>query len=1105
MLHMCRVPLFSSKIIRDALHGYERQTTPEEAAAASDWAARAADPGLVLQNESQLEQEFNRIIVQAVLGYRAPGPGTPGTMRVKQPIPGGTIVDLALGDFHGDRASVAAPFELKGPKVALDRIMPGRNKTPVQQAWDYAIDAPGARWVLLSNMREVRLYAFGHGRQDYEAFDLQRLNEPAELRRFQLLLRPESLLAGPTKDLLDRSAAADRDITDALYRDYRLLRDELLTFVASQAGGLEPLKRIELVQRLLDRLLFIAFAEDSLLLPENSLQGAISFRNPYDPQPKWSQVKKLFEWVDKGGPQITAYNGGLFRAEPELDALSIPDHLVDRFTLLSGYDFRSEVSVTILGHIFEQSITDIEELRAETRGDVAPKAGKRKREGVVYTPDFITRFIVEQTIGKHLAEIAEGLLPNYGKLQPSGEVKWRKGGEGKYWADYLERLVSLRIVDPACGSGAFLVAAFDYLNAEQEKVRGRLLELGANLLALAGITADAAIITGNLFGVDVNAESVELTKLALWLKTAKRNRPLESLDANILHGNSLVADAAEDAHSFDWHATFPAILDGGPHQGFDIVLGNPPYVRMEYLKAVKPYLEKRYRVASDRADLYAYFFELGVDILKVGGRMGYISSSTFFRTGSGAPLREFLSASAAIEAVVDFGDLQVFEGVTTYPAIVTLRKDQLAGEGELAAGDLTYLTVRAMPEDLSKTFETEARSMPRARLGKGTWRFESDMLEAIRAKMANGHRTLGEVFGPPLYGIKTGLNDAFVITSTERDALIARDPRSAELLKPFLVGENLKRWHVESDGLWLIYTPKNRIDIDAYPAIRDHLSPWRKRLEARATKQEWWELQQAQANYEPAFNSPKVIYPHFNDRPNFSFDKDLYYSNDKSYIIPNAPTWLVGLLNSRLIWFQLCGMAPAVRGGFREARVQFVEKLFVPREDVAARDLEEPTNISSVSAAKLYQLKLKTRHRLNDIAPGLSQVAALRKWHQMTFEELQALLRKRCKVTIPIAERDEWERWFNARRAEASALESRIAEAQAEIDTRVYRLFDLTPTEIAAVEDALALLSPGLSLRAYEAVSAVEGLVLSDAGRERVTRATSVADRRADVTRAHAS
>jgi type I restriction-modification system DNA methylase subunit len=1098
------VALFSSKIIRDALHGYERKTTAEESAAAAGWAVRAADPGLVLQNESQLEQEFNHLIVQTVLGYRAPAPGEPGTMRVKQPIPGGTIVDLALGEFDGDRALIVAPFELKGPKIALDRIMPGRNKTPVQQAWNYAMDAPGARWVLLSDMREVRLYAFGHGRQDYEAFDLRKLNEAAELRRFQLLLRPEGLLFGPTRDLLDRSAAADRDITDALYRDYRSLRDELLTFVASQASGLEALKRIELVQRLLDRLLFIAFAEDSFLLPENSLRGAISFHNPYDPQPKWNQIKKLFEWVDKGGPQITAYNGGLFRAEPALDALLIPDHLVERFTLLSGYDFRSEVSVTILGHIFEQSITDIEELRAETRGDVVPKAGKRKREGVVYTPDFITRFIVEQTIGKHLEEIATALLPDFGKSQPSGEVKWRKGGEGEYWAAYLKRLGSLRVVDPACGSGAFLVAAFDHLHAEQEKVRGRLMELGANLLASDGIAADATIITGNLFGVDVNAESVELTKLALWLKTAKRNRPLESLDGNIRHGNSLVADSTVDANPFDWPAAFPAILDGGPDQGFDIVLGNPPYVRMEFLKAIKPYLEKRYRVASDRADLYAYFFELGIDILKAGGRMGYISSSTFFRTGSGAPLRDFLSTGAVIEAVVDFGDLQVFEGVTTYPAIVTLRKDRSGGDGGPVAGDLTYLIVRTMPEDLTKTFETEARPMPRARLGKGTWRFENDTLDAIRAKMAHGRRTLAETFGPPLYGIKTGLNDAFVLTNAERNALIARDPRSAELLKPFLVGENLKRWHVEGDDLWLIYTPKNRVEIDDYPAIRDHLAPWRSRLEARATKQAWWELQQAQANYAAHFEQPKLIWPHFQNRPQFTVERSARYLNNKCFFWPGVRPEICALLNSKLLWFALSSVARGKRGGYIEAEAQYVGSLPTPEVD-AMTELTRPAEVAAQAAEALHSLRLSTRRRLGDLSGIVVTSAAFLDWPHLSFVELQALLRKRCKVTIPVAERDEWEHWFNARRADASALELRIADAEAEIDARVYRLFDLTTTEVAAVEDSLVLASPALSLKAYEAVSAVEGLILSDAGRERVTRATSAADRRTDVARAHAA
>ena len=179
------------------------------------------------------------------------------------------------------------------------------------------------------------------------------------------------------------------------------------------------------------------------------------------------------------------------------------------------------------------------------------------------------------------------------------------------------------------------------------------------------------IVTKNLFGVDLNRELVEITRLSLWLKTARREHRLQNLEATIKCGDSLIDDPAFTEQPFDWRAAFPDVFARG---GFDVVIGNPPYVRMELLKPVKPYLQEHYVVAADRADLYAYFFERGAKLLKPGGRLGYISSSTFFRTGSGENLRLFLTDGVGIESVVDFGDIQVFEGVTTYPAILTLRR-----------------------------------------------------------------------------------------------------------------------------------------------------------------------------------------------------------------------------------------------------------------------------------------------------------------------------------------------------------------------------------------------------------------------------------------------
>ena len=1096
------MPLFSSKTITNALAAFDYAPSVAALASAQEWAHRAGEPNMDLQNESQLEQEFNRLIVQDVLGYRPTTPTAVGTMRVKHTVPGGTIVDVALGHFSDNESTVLAPLELKGPKVALDRIMPGRAKTPVEQAWGYANDAPGAKWVLLSNMRELRLYAVGHGRLDYELFDLKRIGDPQELKRLMLLLHADQLLGGAVADLLQRSAQADRDITDTLYKDYKAIRDNLLQFVRDQRSDIDADARIDLVQTLLDRLLFIAFAEDSFLLPENSLKDAIESYDKYKPQPKWNQLKTLFDWVNVGATEhnIPPYNGGLFASKPLLDSIEFPDIVVGQFAKLATYDFRSEVSVTILGHIFEQSISDIEALHAEAKATAAPKAGKRKRDGVVYTPDFVTRFIVERTIGLHLEEAATALLNQFGKLQADGEIKWKggKAGERDYWTAYLTRMTSLRIVDPACGSGAFLIAAFDYLHARQKRVRERLSELDPGLLVHLQENADVEIITNNLFGVDVNAESVEITKLALWLKTAKRNRKLESLEQNIQCGNSLISDALPGQKSFDWKTGFPGIFNGNDNEGFDIVLGNPPYVRMELLKDIKPWLEAHYAVASDRADLYAYFFELGVQLLAPGGRLGFISSSTFFRTGSGAPLRAYLAEKAQVESVVDFGDLQVFEGVTTYPAIVTLRKGGKKDE------KLTYLNARALPDDLSRVFDQQSMTMPRDRLGSGTWRFESDLLDTIRAKMAAGRKTLAETYGAPLYGIKTGLNDAFILTREQRDAIVKRDPRSAELLKPFLIGENLKRWHVESDDLWLIYTPKNQIDIDDYPAIRNHLTPWKERLEARATKQNWWELQQPQAAYADAFQQTKIIYSDITNHSTFSVESAGIFPANTAYLVPDDSQALCAYLNSKLAWFYFVGLTNIARGGYLRLRTEFVGQLPIPDLNGAA-SLAHTASEAAQCATELWKLKQSVRHRIGDIAPTAKEIDAFLDWPSLTFTELQALLQKRCKVTILVAERDQWERWFTDRKADAAKLTASIRVAEAEIDHRVYRLFDLTPTEIAAVEDALALASPGLSLKAYEAISAVEGLHLSDEARERLSAEGSIAERRERVSRAHAA
>ena len=384
--------------------------------------------------------------------------------------------------------------------------------------------------------------------------------------------------------------------------------------------------------------------------------------------------------------------------------------------------------------------------------------------------------------------------------------------------------------------------------------------------------------------------------MSLWLKTAKRGKLLQDLEQSVKCGNSLIADKIEHGRAFDWQAEFPEIFARG---GFDIVLGNPPYVRMETIKPFKPYLEKHYAVAAERADIYAYFYEKGFELLRPGGRLGYISSSTFLRTGSGENLRRYLRTRAEIETIVDFGDLQIFEGVTTYPAVVTMRRAPTANEvGQ--EGELRFLNIKSdVPEDLSRTFRAEARTMPRARLGDGSWQFEDNKLAALRAKIRAGKKTLGEVYGPPLYGIKTGLNEAFIVSRERRDELVARDMRSAELLVSILRGENIKRWRIESEDLFLINIPRGKVRIEDYPAIRDHLLPFKPALEARATKQEWFELQQAQLAYQPIFLTAELVsrtslkaqnFPGFRGIPN-------WIAPALSPLLGTTLSWLISIRN----------------------------------------------------------------------------------------------------------------------------------------------------------------------------------------------------------------
>lgn len=1054
------VPLFVAKTLDDALAKKAISPTDEQVARAEKYARNIASDAFRRQKETAVRNAFFDDVLKGVLGYRDFSGDSEYSLVYEHPLRGKSV-DAALGRFFpsGEDGVVIAPFEMKGPDTTdLDKIMPGRGISPVQQAWDYAADVPGAKWVLVSNCLEIRLYRFGRGRETYERFDLSRLSEPEQLKRLLLLLEARRFLDGETEQLLEASDAALKEVTDDLYEEYGDLRGKLVAYLKDSADGpgLAHVQAIETAQKLLDRVIFIAFASGNGMLPKRIFQRAIGNRNDFDPKPVWQNINTLFRWVDSGNPSsnpdlnVWPYNGGLFAEDAVADAVVLPDHLAEEMAGLLEWDYGQEVSVNVLGHIFEQSITDIEKLRGDQ-----PPVSKRKREGVVYTPDHITRFLVEHTIGRTLREKFARLLKLHAGLDgpdERGEYAWTEEQERAVWTAFLDELRSLAIVDPACGSGAFLVAAFDALAAEYRRVTQRLDDLGVE----SDFDVYDEILSRNLHGVDINVESAEIARLALWLKTARRQHRLAKLDETIRAGDSLIDDAAATRRPFDWKAAFPDVFAAG---GFDIVIGNPPYVRMEILKPVKPWLAKHYTVADERTDLSAYFFEKGVSLLKPGGRLGYISTSSFFRAGYGEKLRLLLSEYTDIETIIDFGDVQVFDGVTTYPAILTARKKAEIAPPTPESGDLSFLNVAdTLPSDLGRAFAEGAKPMPRARLGGGSWQFEDAALAALRDKIVSGRKTLGEVYGAPMRGIVTGLNEAFVIDTPTRDRLVTADPKSAELLKPFLKGENIKRWRVEPEGLWLINTPKGKVDIEDYPAIRDWLLPFRDKLEARATQQEWWELQQAQLAYQPKLEGSKIVWPHFQSERSFAWETDAFYLNNKCFFIQTDDRQLLGVLNSTVGWWHLRSTSRVKRGGYIEAESQYVEKLVIPQfgphaSQAISRSVDEAGRFKEArdDICGSFHNRL-----LTDLAaPGARLSRKLENFHELDFNEFRAEVKRALKAEIPLKERADWQALHAEASAEVKRLSAEIAAAEREIDRLVYEAFELTPEEIALLESSL--------------------------------------------------
>ncbi|ENY8698163.1 restriction endonuclease subunit M [Clostridioides difficile] len=659
-------------------------------------------------NEIQLKEIFVSDILNKVLRYKSL---TDNIMdynikpEEKTKIDG-TRADIVLGYFSNEESDYRVAIELKKPTTNLDakQLRKNNHNTPVEQGFSYLPKyGRNCTWLIVSNFKEIRLYN-ANDATEYEFFSIKDIYEKDDVfKKFLYLLSSKSLMTKHGKSrvevLWEENIKQEEAIEKGFYDLYKNTRLNLFNDILLNNKDILDVKTcLTKTQKILDRVIFVCFAEHKGLIPENIFETCIQVgKKSVSRFGVWEQVKGLFESIDLGNQEkgINQFNGGLFAEDYILNNLKIPNKCFENLYKLSLYDFNSDLNENILGHIFEKSISDLEELKLEiNQVNIKKKDSKRNKDGIFYTPKYITKHIVNNTIRRYLdekkKELGEDKLPelkeeDYETVVVGRNIQHKRVQVVEYktdkiqkyinfWKNYRDVVKNIKILDPACGSGAFLNEAFSMLKKEAESVNEILRDLTDGEISFFDL--DANILKNNLYGVDLNEESVEITKLSLWLKTANKYSLLTSLDNNIKCGNSIIDNKEVDcAKAFDWNVEFEDVMMSG---GFDIIIGNPPYVSTKMIpEKHREYYWKKYKdLLISEMDLYELFlYEFCENKLKQDGFLGFITPNTYFTNKSFENLRKYLLKNVCVDTILDFPyRFFPFEDVNKETAIIIINK-----------------------------------------------------------------------------------------------------------------------------------------------------------------------------------------------------------------------------------------------------------------------------------------------------------------------------------------------------------------------------------------------------------------------------------------------
>ena len=623
------------------------------------------------------------------------------------------------------------------------------------------------------------------------------------------------------------------------------------------------------------------------------------------------------------------------------------------------------VDPEMLGKVFEELVTN------------------RHGSGSYYTPKPIVSFMCREALKGYLNQVS-GELPD-AIAQFVDEHESVNLGNPEAILEALRRVCTC---DLAAGSGAYLLGMLhELLDLRQCLFNAKKLDTKTTY------QRKLEIIENNVYGVDIDPFAVNIARLRLWLSLAVEYEgdnppPLPNLKYKIEVGDSLIAPSptktgairdelisqyrqakarylrahqggekkkleeeisglktqislmthgSSKVSGFDWAVEFAEVFADG---GFDVVVANPPYVRMELFKEIKPTLKKNFpEIHSERADLYCYFYRRALELLRSGGMLAFISSNKWFRAQYGEKLRKHIAETCNVHSITDFGELPVFQSAATFPMIFIAQTIKTANNSTI------FTQVKSLESpypNLSSLIREKGQKLPSDALNSSNWTLTDTDYAILLRKMESVGTPLNQYEQGKIFrGIVSGCNKAFYIDGAKRAELIAQNSKSAEIIKPLVVGDNVRKWRVELKNKYLLYM-HHGIEVTGLDAVIEHLKPYRRQLENRATRQEWYELQQPQLQYISAFGQPKIIYPEIAKESRFTLDTKGFLPNNKAFIIPGNDLYLLGVLNSASVWKylkNLCSvLGDANKGGRLELRTIYISKLPIPNASITERE-----------------------------------------------------------------------------------------------------------------------------------------------------------------------